>query len=368
MKKILSVLLNTFFRLFKVQKKKIVFQSARGLVDGNPKAFYDYMRKHHKDEYTLYYLVEKDMDTSFLDQEDIIYYRSMKGYYHLATAKFWVCSHSIGSLIKKRDNQIYLQTWHGRALKKMGYDVMGAEVRECMDHAKEWDYYIANDKEDVNIIRSATGFNKNAEVLGMCRTDEIYKYASDETFKKALKEKLNIKNDKKNILYCPTFREEDLENNHVEIPISKLKELEDYNVLIRVHPQIRNKISEDVFTSNFINVCQYPDIQDLLSITDILVTDYSSIFFEYAILNKPMILYCYDLEKYTKERNGFYMDITSLPCLLVKEEEALYESILNIESLYETKQKELEHFNNVYNFYNNGEVCKRFYDFITTLN
>ena len=174
--------------------------------------------------------------------------------------------------------------------------------------------------------------------------------------------KLNIKNNKPIILYAPTFREADLEQEKVDLNIESLKVLKDYNILLRLHPLIRNKIDENLYkkNKNFINCCHYPDISDILCITDILISDYSSIIYEFSILEKPIIFYAYDLEDYKKER-GFYIEYPEdLPGKTVYNEKELLTTLLNIKKESKEYNKKLKQFNKKFNYLNDGKVCERF--------
>ena len=107
MRKLIAFFLNSFFRLFRIQEK-IVFETGRGLIDGNPKAVYDYLVSNYSDRFKLIWLIDKETDVSSLRKEDCVYYKTLKSYYHLATAHYWIRSQSLGSLIKKRKGQTFL--------------------------------------------------------------------------------------------------------------------------------------------------------------------------------------------------------------------------------------------------------------------
>lgn len=197
--------------------------------------------------------------------------------------------------------------------------------------------------------------------------DRTLKLANDSEFKKKLKLELNIEKlskNKKIILYAPTFRDFELDYDCITLPINKLKKLKNYIILIRLHPLVRKCIDENIFNnSNFVNVCDYPDASDLLSIADILITDYSSIFFQFGVLDKPIIFYPYDYDKYISERGGFYLNYKKdLPGILVYDEDNLYNTILNIDIIFKKYRRKLDKFNKKYNEYSDGFACKRFVD------
>ena len=103
-RKMISFVLNLIFKIFKVQDNKIVFESGRDLIDGNAKAIYDYIKDNRIDNYKLIWLVSKKTDISDIRKNEYAYYKTLRGYYHIATSKYWLKNQSLNSLLKKKDN------------------------------------------------------------------------------------------------------------------------------------------------------------------------------------------------------------------------------------------------------------------------
>jgi len=366
MKHIIELLVNCIFRLFKINKNKIVFEAGRGMVDGNVKAVYDYMIENNIDQFKLIWLVNKDTDVSNLRMGDYAYYKTLKGYFHLATAHYWLKNESVGSLIKKRKGQIYIQLFHGNgAMKKMGYDVDNAKDRIELEHVKDWDYYIANDVNDKNIIISSTGYKGEIVILGSACIDNVIKMSKDKKHKEKILNELGIKDkNKKIILYAPTFRDFDLDKDIVDVPILKLSKLKDYIVVVRLHPLVRSKVNKDLFKyNNIINGCNYPDCSDILAISDLLITDYSSIFYEFLPLNLPIVFYPYDYSKYIELRGGFYVDYEKeLPGPICYNEKDLLNTINNIEKISKEYLDKRKKFIKKYASLSDGKSSQRFVD------
>lgn len=197
-KNIISFFLNKLFAIFPIVPNKIVFESGRDLIDGNAKAIYNYIKKNDINNYRTIWLVTKSTDVSDIDTNDYAYYKTLKGLYHLSTAKYLLKNQSIGEIITKKKGQIYIQLFHGNGvMKKQGYDVNEAIERPVVSHAKEWDYYIANDENDEKTIRSATGYNGKIEILGMAAVDTVINNCKDEQKKQNVLKHLNINNSKK---------------------------------------------------------------------------------------------------------------------------------------------------------------------------
>ncbi len=368
MKKILIKLLNIFVNILKIDDKKIIFEAGRGIVDGNVKAVYDYIVENNIKDFKTIWFVEKGTDVSSLREGDYIYYGTLRKYYHLATAKYWIRSQSLGGLIKKRKGQIYIQLFHGNGpMKKMGYDVTNAKERPPIDHVKEWDYYIGHSEEDINIIKSSTGYNNKCEILGMACIDSTLKLVKDNERKKQILEKLGILEKSKNkkiIFYAPTFRDFDLDKDVIDVPIEELATLKDYIVIVRFHPLVRKKVNLDLFKhDNIVNGCDYPDSADILSITDILITDYSNIYMQYLPLELPIIFYPYDYEAYVELRGGFYLDYKKeVPGVICYTEEELINTIKNISNLSKEIKKKQKVFNKKHNYLADGNASKRLVD------
>ncbi len=360
MKNVINFLAN----LLPINKKKILFQSGRNKVDCNPYAIYKYIKKNCPNDYKCIWVVEKNTDVSMLCKGDYAFSRTIKGLFHIATSKYLIRSQSIGGILKKRSQQIYIQAWHGAGnFKKCAYDCLPKNQRpkETIEYAREWDFLLSTDKYNDVVMRSATNFNKKSLIIGNADSDTLVN-ASNE-YKNDILKKLDLEhNNKKIIMYAPTFRDDDLEKSEINIPIMKLQKLDNYLILLRVHPLVNEKIKNKKLPKNFKNVGDYPNIQDLFLITDILITDYSSIIFPYMILNRKLILYPYDMDKYIKLRGGFYLDYKTLPGPICKNEDELLNTINNIDDISIKYKDKIKKFNEKYNSLNDGKVSKRIVD------
>ncbi len=218
----------------------------------------------------------------------------------------------IPSSLKPKKNTIYLQTWHGTPIKRIVLD----------DHNISWfykkwihkvvashvTYLLAPCNEEItDLLANAFSIAKNKMIsLGYPRNDIfVEKKANPDEIKERIKPNLS-KTNKKIILYAPTFRDDEVKHNfNINFDMMK-KQLDDEIILlVRAHSsvEIQGILSDQEF---IFDVTKYPDMQELLYIADILITDYSSSFFDYTLLCRPIIFYPYDLEKYTNEIRGFY--------------------------------------------------------------
>ena len=360
MKSIISFLLNKIFGLFKIQDNKIIFESGRNKVDDNPLAVYQYIKKEGIKDIKPMWIVTRETDVSALEKGDYCYYKTLKSYYHLATAKYKFRSQSIGSIIKKRQDQIYLYADHGcYGLKKCGYDLTNPKGRPPKDYTKEWDYYLGACDYSIKINTSATGYNGKSYDSGLARTDKLVNIDKNKVYE--LKKKYNLLDEKRPIvLYAPTFRDKDLENNICSYKIDKLCKLTNIKFIVTCHPQEKELAKDLDIPDNVINAIE-EEINDLLLITDILITDYSSVIFDYFLLKRPVIFYPYDYDEYMTYRD-FYLDYKKdLPGPICYTEEEVINVLNDTKSLDKYKEK-IDEFNIKFNKENDGTVCKKIVD------
>lgn len=364
MKKIINKFFNFIFYFFKINENQILFETGRDLIDEGPKALYCYIKENCPKDFKTVWLISKNTNTEILKKGEFAYYHTLKSLYFLSTSKYWIRSQSIGNILKKKKNQVYIQTWHGYLpFKKMGYDIDNTSTERLpLNHVKEWDYFIASSPLDKQMIISSTGYNKKTVILGSASTDEILKINSNINKINNIKKSLGISEkdfNKKIIFYAPSFRDSDLKSKNIKLKISSLSKIKNSIILVRLHPWIKENIDNSIFSDNIIDGCLYPDSSELLAISDILISDYSSIIAKFALLNKPIIFYAYDLDLYLKER-GFYLDYKKdLPGPIVYNEKELFKTVSDIENIQKKYENKLKEFNEKYNYLNDGHVCER---------
>lgn len=366
---------NKVFNKLPVSKKKVIFESFLGRnVSGNPKYIYDYMIQEKMDQNYKFYWVVNDFDEHIEGNHTKIKRKSLKYYYHMATSGYWVFNSRQTGEIVKRENNIYLQTWHGTPLKKLASDMTGVDmggntnVTEYQEnffiHSRRWDYLLAQNDYSEKIFKRAFNFNK--EILkGYPANDILYNQNNAENITK-IKEKLGLPTDKKVILYAPTWRDNNFyRKGHykmdLELEIDKMREVlsDEYVLIIKAHYLIANNIDDSKYEGFAYNLSKGTDIQELYLVSDIMITDYSSTMFDYANLKRPMIFFAYDLENYRDSLRGFYFDFEKkAPGPIVKTTEDVISSIKHIDIV---KENYAELFNDFYNTYchvDNGNSAK----------
>lgn len=311
-----SWLIKALIPFVKSNPQMIVFSSYGGRrFDDSPKAIFEELIKDSRfDGYDLVW--------AFVEPEKYVLPRGRKiridtftYYKSLLKARVWITNSSMTrglNFIGK--NTFQLNTWHGSAIKKMGKDISDSSKSFRVKGRKDYtSVMLAQSQYDVDVFSRVFRISKDKfRIIGLPRNDELAK-ASDKQ-KSGLKEALGLPYDKKVILYAPTYREyeKDSSNNCVLVPpidFVKWKQYlgDSFVVLFRAHYEVVRVMN--IIENDFMkDVSSYPRLNDLMIASDILVSDYSSIFFDYAIMGKPMISFCYDYNRYEIER-GMYFDI-----------------------------------------------------------
>ena len=229
------------------------------------------------------------------------------------------------SSIKVKKDTRLVQLWHGTgAIKKFGLECEKGWIKNLgIATNNNTTHFIVGSSWMKEIYKTAFGAKEDKIFnIGCPRTDIFFnKYILQEKRNEFFKSYPELSK-KKLILYAPTFRDNDNNTSQgkmMHLDIKKLlSKLNDNYVLgIRLHPHLANKVNlnkyfPESYQSKVFDFSLYDKLNTLLICSDILITDYSSIIYEYSLLEKPMIFYCYDLDKFEKSGRGFYGNYKSL--------------------------------------------------------
>lgn len=364
------------YRLIPSDEETVLFISfhGRGYSD-NPKAIHQYMRSQacYKD-YKCIWAIKKNKGVT-IEGAKVIKYFSIPYFYYLARSKYWICNCKLPQYVLKKKSQIYLQTWHGTPLKRLAHDIIVPEgttfyrsgiTEEEMcgtydNDVEKYTYMISPNKFCTEVFQSAFRINRERLIeTGYPRNDFIVNITQKEI--DLIKDKLGIPGNKKVILYAPTWRDNAFNMSgytfDLQVDFYKWKEVlgDEYVVLFKPHYLIVNKYENTEGLAGFLyNINANVDIKELYVISDVLVTDYSSVFFDYAILNRPIYFYMYDLKEYAEELRGFYLDIKKdLPGPIFEEEDALLKALKGGDTSFDLRE-----FNSRFNHMEDGKASKR---------
>lgn len=373
----------------KVDKKLIIFGSYNGKgYSCSPKAVYEYMLEDEEyADYQFVWLFDEPEKYAFLENNRntiVVKNKSKRCERYLHRAKYWIFNYRASDYWSPNSKQYYVQCWHGTPLKKLGYDISNSdnamnslhEIRSKYKFdSKRLDFLLSPCKFVTDKFITAwnlSDLDKENSVLeiGYPRNDYLVNFNPSDILK--IKKSLGIENDRRKVvLYAPTWRDNQHDaktgytyDNPVDFDYLKEQLGEDYLILFRAHYLVANQFDFEAYKGFIIDASSYDDINDLYVISDLLITDYSSVFFDYAILNRPMLFYMYDMEQYRDELRGFYLDINGLPGDVVKTEKELVEAIKNVNYDAEYNKNKLADFNAEYNTLNDGKSSARLVDLL----
>ena len=320
-------------------EKTVIFESFMGRsYSDNPRALYEAMLRDPRfsDGTFVWCFTEPEKKRGFaqLDRAVLVKYGSRDYYRYYHRAGYIVSNSRIPEEIYVTKKQSYVQTWHGTPLKKLGYDIeveggnamntVGDICRKYRSDAKRYSYLISPSQFCTDKLRSAFRLDGNApgcEVIqaGYPRNDFLSNYTENDVFR--IKSTLGLQNETRKIrLYAPTWRDDQHRAGlgytyecPVDFDLLREKLGGGYVILFRAHYFVANSFDFGKYADFIHNVSDYEDISELYAISDLLVTDYSSVFFDYAILRRPIVFYMYDYEQYAEKLRGFYLDPHSLP-------------------------------------------------------
>lgn len=367
----------------KVNDRTILFSTFNGKsYSDSPKAIYLYLlnNENYKD-YNFIWTFKEPEEHKFLEANErtkIVRQGTKEYEKSLAKSKYWIFNYRVADHQHPKKNQVYVQCWHGTPLKRLGYDLENSdnvlntksEIRfKYRTDAKKFKYILSPSKFATEKFISAWNlkeFNKENCVIeeGYPRNDFLHNYT--ETDIKNIKQKLEIDSiNKKIILYAPTWRDNQHQSGigytyKTEVDFDKLQKKlgQDYIILFRAHYLVANEFNFEKYKGFIYDASKVDDINELYVISDILITDYSSVFFDYANLKRPIVFYMYDLEDYKDDIRGFYIDLKELPGNITKTEEELVDEINKVQNDFKYDKK-YERFNKKYNYLDDGEASKR---------
>jgi CDP-glycerol glycerophosphotransferase len=234
-------------------------------------------------------------------------------YEALARARYIVANGFLPAWFRSRDDQTVVQTWHGTPVKLIGRDQahMKREPRPPVWHrqaveVRGWDLLVSQSPWASSVLRKAFGYEGEILESGYPRNDLLV--AGDRDVVAAeIRRRVGVPEGKRVILYAPTYRDWDRRNAAVKLDVAEAKRAlgDDCVMLVRGHPM---QAFPHVPLQFAIDVTTYPDMAELLLITDVLVTDYSSSMFDFVATGRPVVLFTPDLEKYRSSR-GLYLDL-----------------------------------------------------------
>lgn len=326
-----------FYDMLPIMKNSVMYESfgGEGLSD-NPLALFQQIRRDPRFEgwthiWTIDSLdkVPADLrgarDVFFVDKGSVLYQR------YLCTAEYLINNATFPSYYVRKDGQKYLNTWHGTPLKTLGYDIEATPLQRANTARNliQASMFIAPNKHTEHVMLGRYGvqnlFTGTSLISGYPRIDQLVNATEDD--KQQIIEQLGIDPSKPIVLFAPTYRGHwatpELEAQDLVRTIERMKS-PDYNLLFRGHYFAEKAILEMdlpvTIAPHSIDSCK------LLSIVDVLISDYSSIFYDFLLTERPVIHYIYDWDYYVETR-GVYFGKEALPGLICEDEDSLIQAV-----------------------------------------
>lgn len=361
----LGNMLIKFMNILPIKKNKIfMFSYYGGQYGDSPKYITEYILKNYpKDKFDVVWAftdLESKKDLKGIRKVRVM---SLRYFFELCTSKVIITNFRTTELFEKRKEQYYIQTWHSSLrLKKIEKDAEESLEKSYIEMAKKdskkIDLLLSGCKYSTEIFRNSFWYEGEILECGTPRNDILIDCALEVD---RIKNKLNIKG-KKVLLYAPTFRKDgnldvyDIDYKRVLKSLEN-KYGEEWVILVKLHPHLINKSNEIEYDEKIINATSYDDIQELLAISDILISDYSSLIFDYLVIEKPCFLYVPDIKDYISKERNLYFDIEKLPFINVKSNDELVEKIINFDEV--KYKKNIKDFSKYIGSYEEGNASEK---------
>ena len=317
------------FKPFRLKENRItLISNRRNSISGNYESIYAELIK------------DKNIDIKTVLDTKESFISCFKYGYYLASSKVILIDDYIRSVyeIRKRKDNYLIQVWHAcGAFKAFGFSRLSKEgcwSQDSRSH-RTYDYCLVSSRKVAKHYAEAFGMNVDRVIAtGVPRTDIFF----DEAYKREIRAKIfsayPMLKDKKVILFAPTFRGSSKKEGHYphyRFDYKKIFESfgDEYRIIIKHHPHVNNKpVIENEYKDRVIDLSKNEELNELLFVTDILITDYSSVIFEAALLDIPMLFYAFDLDEYISSR-GFYCEyISFIPGKLVENMDEIIDALM----------------------------------------
>ncbi|MCX5379978.1 bifunctional glycosyltransferase family 2 protein/CDP-glycerol:glycerophosphate glycerophosphotransferase [Streptomyces sp. NBC_00091] len=274
-----------------------------------------------------------------------VQYDSLEAWDVLARARYYVVNDSVPSHFRRRPGQTVVQTWHGTPLKKIGYDFThdyytSPDVLEALEHdSAQWTLLASPSSYATPVLKRALGYQGELIEAGSPRADALVRPDAERIA--GIRRRLGLPEGKKVVLYLPTWRENregwsggyklDL---RIDLDAARRELGEDHVLLVRGHHRVGEQLRDAVRDGFVVDVSRWPDTADLLLVADVLISDYSSALCDFALTDRPILLFTYDLEHYRDTLRGFTFDLEEkAPGPLLADSASLIEAVRNADAL-----------------------------------
>ena len=300
---------------------KFVYNSFEGRYSDNPRALYEALRRRGG-AHSHVWLADPAHAAGLPGGVATAAYGTPEGRAALEAADVLIANTHTDVVWTKRPRAVYLQTWHGTPLKRIHWDVLWAppgRLERLSQDVARWDHLVSPNRASTPLLRGAFRYEGDVLETGYPRND-VLSGPDRDAIRAAVRAELAIAEDRTVVLYAPTWRDEEVFGPD-ETPLATEFRLafdidafteqlgDDHVLLLRLHYMLSSRFRAAEHRA-VRDVSLYADISRLYLAADVLVTDYSSAMFDFAVTGRPILFYTYDLADYQSRARGFYFDFT----------------------------------------------------------
>lgn len=361
------------FRHMKLKENWVFIESFYGkYYNDSPKYLYEQLLRTYGNKYRYIWCLNKK-SPMMKGKPTIVKRFSLRYVYYTTRCKYQIYNTRQPQWLKKREGQIFLDTWHGTPLKKLVFDLDDIHAasqnhkRMFYKQDRDWDYLISANRFSTDVFERAFDYPRE-QILeyGYPRNDILYAKNREEIAKE-VKQELGIPEGKRVILYAPTWRDNQFYGKgqykfSLAMDLERLRKEfgEDSVLLLRTHYYIADQLDLTGLTDFVYNGSKYEDVSRLYLISDICITDYSSVFFDYANLRRPILFFAYDYEDYKDEIRGLYISMEDdLPGPILQTNDELVEALHHMDEITEKYAKRYDEFYERFCSVDDGHASER---------
>jgi CDP-glycerol glycerophosphotransferase len=349
---------------------KIVYNSFGGRYSDNPRAIYELLVG--RDEYHDHvWLADPLHRHGFPAGVTTVPFGGEECINALETADMIVSNTHIELEWTKAPGAEYLQTWHGTPLKHIHFDVLQARPGR-LDYltrdVRRWDHLISPNRASTGPLRQAFGFTGDVAETGYPRNDVLVSpHAAD--LRSRVRQQFGIRDDQTVVLYTPTWRD-DLRDENDQLDFQLHLDLDEFSnrlgadhvLLLRLHYMVSGRLG-DLDHPGVFDVSFHPNVSDLYLAADVMITDYSSTMFDFAVTGKPLLFYTYDLAHYRDTLRGFYFDFhLNAPGPLLHTNSQVFDALADLEAVRAEHQEVYARFQQTFAHLEDGGAAARVAD------
>jgi CDP-glycerol glycerophosphotransferase len=301
-------------RLARTRDDVVLFQAWHGVYADNPRGIAEELQRRDAPLRHVWAIEGDGADVP--DGATIVRPGSARYLEQLGRARYVVANNALPGYFRKKPGVTYVQTWHGTPLKRIAFDIPGPAfsdgdryLRNLGRDVAGWDYLVSPNAFSSGVFRRAFRYTGPVLETGYPRNDVLSRPEAP-AVRAAVRASLGLGERTRAVLYAPTWRDGAAFSS--ELDLARMADAlgDEHVILLRAHSLVADTVAAQGHP-RVLDVSQHADVRDLYLAADVLITDYSSTMFDFAVTGKPMLFFTYDLADYRDRLRGFYFDLTA---------------------------------------------------------